>query len=132
MNKKRMNCIITLSLAVLYVICAGLSFNICYSKEGRDFENASMNYVNLLLDNINNIIYSDGGAQNLDELQEQQDDLDIQFYVGENVKITFGPFNGFTGVIEEVNAEKKKLKVMVKVFGRKTPLELGYMQVEKE
>ena len=63
MNKKRMNCIITLSLAVLYVICAGLSFNICYSKEGRDFENASMNYVNLLLDNINNIIYSDGGAQ---------------------------------------------------------------------
>ena len=48
------------------------------------------------------------------------------------VKITFGPFNGFTGVIEEVNAEKKKLKVMVKVFGRKTPLELGYMQVEKE
>ena len=68
----------------------------------------------------------------VDELQEQQDDLDIQFYVGENVKITFGPFNGFTGVIEEVNAEKKKLKVMVKVFGRKTPLELGYMQVEKE
>ena len=68
----------------------------------------------------------------VDELQEQQDDLDIQFYVGENVKITFGPFNGFTGVIEEVNAEKKKLKVMVKVFGRKTPLELGYMQLEKE
>ena len=52
--------------------------------------------------------------------------------VGENVKITFGPFNGFSGVIEEVNAEKKKLKVMVKVFGRKTPLELNYMQVEKE
>lgn len=68
----------------------------------------------------------------VDELQEQQEDLDIQFYVGENVKITVGPFNGFTGVIEEVNAEKKKLKVMVKVFGRKTPLELGYMQVEKE
>ena len=41
------------------------------------------------------------------------------------------PFNGFTGVIEEVNAEKKKLKVMVKVFGRKTPLELGYMQVRR-
>ena len=66
------------------------------------------------------------------ELQEQQEDLDIQFYVGESVKITFGPFSGFTGIIEEVNAEKKKLKVMVKVFGRKTPLELGYMQVEKE
>ena len=68
----------------------------------------------------------------VDELQEQQEDLDIQFYVGESVKITFGPFSGFTGIIEEVNAEKKKLKVMVKVFGRKTPLELGYMQVEKE
>ena len=68
----------------------------------------------------------------VDELQGQQDEVDIQFCVGENVKITFGPFSGFTGVIEEVNAEKKKLKVMVKVFGRKTPLELSYMQVEKE
>ncbi|MDR1557174.1 MAG: transcription termination/antitermination protein NusG [Tannerellaceae bacterium] len=68
----------------------------------------------------------------VDELQEQQDELDIQYYVGENVKVTFGPFNGFSGVIEEVHAEKKKLKVMVKIFGRKTPLELGYMQVEKE
>ena len=68
----------------------------------------------------------------VDDLQESQEELDIQFYVGESVKITFGPFNGFTGVIEEINAEKKKLKVMVKVFGRKTPLELGYMQVEKE
>ena len=80
MNKKRMNCIIALSLAVLYAICAGLSFNICYSKEGRDFESASMNYVNLLLDNINNIIYSDGGAQNLDELQEQLATAYTEFY----------------------------------------------------
>lgn len=68
----------------------------------------------------------------VDELQEQQEDMDIQYFVGENVKVTFGPFNGFSGIIEEVNAEKKKLKVMVKIFGRKTPLELGYMQVEKE
>jgi transcriptional antiterminator NusG len=68
----------------------------------------------------------------VDELQEQQDELDIQYYVGENIKVTYGPFNGFSGVIEEVHAEKKKLKVMVKIFGRKTPLELGYMQVEKE
>ena len=66
MNKKRMNCIITLSLAVLYVICAGLSFNICYSKEGRDFENASMNYVNLLLDNINNIMDIENYSYDLD------------------------------------------------------------------
>ena len=69
-----------MSLAVLYVICAGLSYNICYSKEERGFENASMNYVNLLLDNINNIIYSDGGAQNLDELQEQLATAYTEFY----------------------------------------------------
>jgi transcription termination/antitermination factor NusG len=68
----------------------------------------------------------------VDELQEQTEELDVQFYVGETVKVIFGPFNGFHGVIEEINTEKKKLKVMVKIFGRKTPLELGYMQVEKE
>ena len=68
----------------------------------------------------------------VDELQEQEEDLDLQYFVGETVKVTYGPFNGFTGVIEEVNTEKKKLKVMVKIFGRKTPLELSYVQVEKE
>ena len=56
----------------------------------------------------------------------------IDFSVDETVKVTDGPFNGFTGVIEEVNEEKHKLKVMVKIFGRKTPLELNYNQVEKE
>jgi len=54
------------------------------------------------------------------------------FIVGETIKIIEGPFNDFNGVIEEVNDEKKKLKVMVKIFGRKTPLELSFMQVEKE
>lgn len=54
------------------------------------------------------------------------------FIVGEKVKVTDGPFNGFTGEIEEVNREKRKLKVMVKVFGRKTPLELDNAQVERE
>ena len=68
----------------------------------------------------------------VDELQDQPEELDIEFYVGETVKVTHGPFSGFMGVIEEINAEKKKLKVMVKIFGRKTPLELGYLQVEKE
>lgn len=68
----------------------------------------------------------------VDELEEQAEEMDIEYFVGENVKVNYGPFSGFTGVIEEVNAEKKKLKVMVKIFGRKTPLELGYLQVEKE
>ena len=56
----------------------------------------------------------------------------VPFMVDETVKVTDGPFNGFNGVIEEVNTEKRKLKVMVKIFGRKTPLELNYNQVEKE
>ncbi len=54
------------------------------------------------------------------------------YMVGETVKVTFGPFSGFSGTIEEVNREKKKLKVMVKIFGRKTPLELENSQVERE
>ncbi|MDR0698499.1 MAG: transcription termination/antitermination protein NusG [Tannerella sp.] len=68
----------------------------------------------------------------VDELLEQDEEMDLQYFVGESVKVTYGPFNGFTGIIEEVNVEKKKLKVMVKIFGRKTPLELSYVQVEKE
>ena len=68
----------------------------------------------------------------VDDLHEQEGDIELQYFMGETVKVTYGPFNGFTGIIEEVNAEKKKLKVMVKIFGRKTPLELSYVQVEKE
>lgn len=67
-----------------------------------------------------------------DESVDESQELSISFMVGETVKVTDGPFNGFSGVIEEVNEEKKKLSVMVKIFGRKTPLELGYLQVEKE
>ncbi len=68
----------------------------------------------------------------VDELAEGSEELNVPFYIGETVKVIDGPFNSFTGVIEEVNEEKKKLKVMVKIFGRKTPLELSFMQVEKE
>ena len=59
-------------------------------------------------------------------------EVNVPYSVNETVKVTEGPFSGFDGIIEEVNAEKRKLKVMVKIFGRKTPLELGFMQVEKE
>lgn len=68
----------------------------------------------------------------VDELAESEEENTTPFFIGESVKVIDGPFNSFTGVIEEVNEEKKKLKVMVKIFGRKTPLELSFMQVEKE
>ena len=68
----------------------------------------------------------------VDELAENVETNFNPYHVGEGVKVIDGPFNGFNGVIEEINEEKKKLKVMVKIFGRKTPLELSFMQVEKE
>jgi len=68
----------------------------------------------------------------VDELAESEEVMNIPFVIGESVKVIDGPFNSFSGIIEEINEEKKKLKVMVKIFGRKTPLELNYIQVEKE
>jgi transcription termination/antitermination protein NusG len=68
----------------------------------------------------------------VDELAEQGEEVNVPYIVGETVTVIDGPFNSFSGIIEEINEEKKKLKVMVKIFGRKTPLELGFMQVEKE
>ena len=67
----------------------------------------------------------------VDELSEQTENILIPFKIGETIKVIDGPFNGFNGSIEKVNEEKRKLEVMVKIFGRKTPLELSYMQVEK-
>ena len=99
------------------------------------------------LRNIPNVIGFLGGQENpvplrqsevnrilgtVDELQEVEEDLSIPYTVGETVKVSVGPFSGFSGIIEEVSSEKRKLKVMVKIFGRKTPLELGFTDVEKE
>ena len=67
----------------------------------------------------------------VDELAISGEQISIPFNIGESVKVIDGPFNGFTGSIDKVNEEKRKLEVMVKIFGRKTPLELSYMQVEK-
>ncbi|WP_336070852.1 transcription termination/antitermination protein NusG [Mesoflavibacter sp. CH_XMU1404-2] len=68
----------------------------------------------------------------VDELAVDTDvNVAIPYTVGETVKVIDGPFNGFDGTIENINEEKRKLEVMVKIFGRKTPLELSYMQVEK-
>ena len=67
----------------------------------------------------------------VDELELSKEHVAIPYTVGESIKVVDGPFNGFTGTIEHVNEDKRKLQVMVKIFGRKTPLELSYMQVEK-
>ena len=68
----------------------------------------------------------------VDELSVEADhNVVIPFTIGETVKVIDGPFNGFDGTVEKINEEKRKLEVMVKIFGRKTPLELSYMQVDK-
>ncbi len=67
----------------------------------------------------------------MDEVSEQGIGYAEPYIVGETVKIIDGPFNDFNGTIEEVNEEKKKLRITVKIFGRATPVELNYMQVEK-
>lgn len=85
------------------------------------------------LDNPSPVLQSEinrmlGTAENT----EIEATIDVPYVVDETVKVIDGPFSGFSGVIEEINAEKHKLKVMVKIFGRKTPLELSFMQVEKD
>ena len=67
-----------------------------------------------------------------DSLQENAEDNEMDFIPGEAVKVTFGPFNGFHGIVREVNKDRKKLKVEVKIFERPVELELENSQVERE
>ena len=68
----------------------------------------------------------------VDEMNEMDEEQEIPYVVGEVVKVTDGPFSSFQGTIESVNSEARKLVVSVKLFGRKTPVELSFTQVEKE
>lgn len=112
-------------------------------------ETALVGEIPHILENIPNVISFLGGEKGgdplplrksevnrilgkVDELAASDEELNTPYNVGETVKVIDGPFNNFSGIIEEVNSEKKKVKVMVKIFGRKTPLELGFMQIEKE
>ncbi len=58
--------------------------------------------------------------------------IEVPFRVGDAVKVIDGPFNNFSGFVQEVSEEKTKIKVMVSIFGRKTPVELDFSQVELE
>ncbi len=67
----------------------------------------------------------------IDELAMKEENVMIPYKIGDLVTVTNGPFRGFEGTIEKVNKDRKKVTVMVKFFGRKTPLELGYFEVSK-
>ncbi|MDD8017444.1 MAG: transcription termination/antitermination protein NusG [Bacteroidota bacterium] len=71
------------------------------------------------------------------KIEEKKDDagierVDVPFHIGEPVKVISGPFHNFSGFVQEINEEKLKVKVMVSIFGRKTPIELDFSQVEIE
>ena len=68
----------------------------------------------------------------VDEMSAGEEENEVPFFVGETVKVTDGPFSSCSGTIEAVDNDRKKLTVSVKIFGRKTPMELSFVQVEKE
>lgn len=92
---------------------------------GNNSTNSSKEPVALRQSEVNRILGK------VDEVDEMEEKLDKPFIKGESVKVMDGPFSGFTGSVEEIFEDKKKLNVMVKIFGRNTPVELSYLQVEK-
>jgi len=95
-------------------------------------EAALVGEVEHILRGIPNVIGFLGGSKGGSPLPLRESEVNRILGKVDEVKVIDGPFNGFNGIIEVVNEEKKKIKVMVKIFGRKTPLELSFMQVEKE
>lgn len=79
-------------------------------------------------------LHDDEVRRILGRVEERKDEeiVDVPFHEGDAVKVMDGPFTDFSGVVEEINYEKKKLKVMVSIFGRSTPVELDFLQVELE
>ena len=75
---------------------------------------------------MNNILQKTGEIKAEKAFRPKQ-----SFNEGETVKVTEGPFSGFSGVIEEINAEKGRIRVSVEIFGRPTPVEIEFSQVEK-
>jgi len=63
---------------------------------------------------------------------DEKEKIDVQFDKGDLVKVVSGPFVNFNGTINEINLERMKVKVMVSIFGRKTPIELDFTQIERE
>ncbi|WP_185882312.1 transcription termination/antitermination protein NusG [Blattabacterium cuenoti] len=68
---------------------------------------------------------------NTDKLSNKYININLPFLIGETIKVIDGPFSGFNGTIEKINQEKRKLELSVLIFGRKTPLELNFTQIEK-
>ena len=89
-------------------------------------------YSALLVNKSVNRLKAKGIFGKVDEAQLNEVSSLTSFSIGEDVKVMDGPFNGFTGSISEIFEEKKKVNVTVKIFGRNTPVELNYFQVEKE
>jgi len=99
-----------------------------------------------VIENTPGIIKFIGGPHNPQPLQqfeveriigrvkegEKREAMDVPFRIDDVVKVVDGPFNDFTGVVKDINMEKKKVKVMVSIFGRETPVELDFLQVELE